>query len=134
MLVRFVHVDSLYRIRDERGLPLEYLTDMIREVEAMEPAQRREGFRHTGDFALFAVGFYPDRLGSRRHFFTPEDYVEMCRRSYGRAAETAGREPSTEILRKLSFDFETCAVGLHWVREYTRDPFYQYMLGQFGLV
>jgi hypothetical protein len=133
MLVRFVHIDSLYRIRDESGLPLEYVTDMIRGVETMEPARRREGFRHAGDFALFVLGFYPERLQSRRRYFAPEDYAEMGRRSYRRAAETEGRDPPAALLRKLSSEFEICAFGLHWVREYTHDAFHQYMLRQFGL-
>lgn len=132
MLVRFVHIDSLYRLRDENGAPLEDLTDMMREAERAEPEKRRESYRHSGDFALFILGFYPERLRSRRSFFTPEDYVEMGRRFYRRAAAAEGQEPPAALLRKLSSEFESCAVGLHWVRAYTHDPFYRYMLQQFG--
>ncbi len=42
--------------------------------------------------------------------------------------------PPAPLLRTLSDRFETCALGLNWVREYTHDPFYQYMLRQFRVI
>ena len=132
MLVRFVHIDSLYRLRDERGIPLRHLVDMAARAEESEPPKRGDAYRHLGDYALFVLGFYPESLAGRRKLVGPDYYAEQGRRSYTRAAEMYLGQPLAPVLRKLSHQFETCALGLHWVREYTHDPFYQYMLRQYG--
>jgi hypothetical protein len=136
MLVRFVHIDELYRLRDEKGLPLEYLAEMMARAEDAAPVERREAFRHLGDFSLFVLGFYPESLlgaARRKKGVDANYYAEQGRRSYRTAAEMEGAVPSTPLLRELSERFEICALGLHWVREYTHDPFYQYMLRQFRI-
>jgi hypothetical protein len=137
MLVRFVHIDELYRLRDEKGAPLEYLVEMLARAERAVPLERRDAYRHVGDFTLFVLGFYPESLqgpARKKKGVDPEYYAEQGRLSYWRAADTGGTYPSAALLRELSARFETCALGLHWVREYTHDPFFQYMLGQFGVV
>jgi hypothetical protein len=137
MLVRFVHIDELYRFRDEKGLPLEYLAEMMARAEQAAPVERRDAFRHIGDFTLFVLGFYPESLmgtAKKKKGVDPDYYAEQGRRSYWLAAEMGGGAPSRALLRELSDRFETCALGLHWVREYTHDPFFQYMLRQFQVV
>lgn len=133
MLVRFVHIDALYRLRDAQGARLEYVVDMIQRAEESDPRRRRDVYRHIGDFTLFMLGFYPEKLRSRRSLVGPDYYAEQGRRSYGCAAAVVGEAPPASLLRRLSEEFEACALGLHWVREYTHDPFYRYMLAQFGL-
>lgn len=137
LLVRFVHIDELYRLRNERGIPLEYVAEMMSHAERAAPLQRRDAFRHIGDYTLFVLGFYPESLegkGRKKKGIDPEYYAEQGRRSYWRAAEMGSGMPSDALLRELSDRFETCAVGLHWVREYTHDPFYQFMFRQFQLI
>lgn len=133
LLVRFVHVDDLYRVRDPKGLPVDTLAEMLIEAESSPPLERRDAYRHIGDFALFVLGFYPESLRGRRKLVGPDYYAEQGRRSYARAAEMGDLVPPSSLLRRLSQEFETCAVGLNWVREYTHDPFYQYVLRQYSL-
>src|SRR3954467_5209063 len=53
MLSRFVHSDSVYRLRGQAGRPLTELADMVIEAEQLPPGgrTRREYYRHIGDFA-----------------------------------------------------------------------------------
>lgn len=134
MLVRFVHIDGLYRLRDENGVPLKYLVDMMAEAEESPPPRNAEAFQHVGDYALFVLGFYPESLSGRRKLVGPDYYAEQGRRSYLLAAELDREAPKGPLLRKLASHFETAGVALHLVRDYTHDPFYQYMLRQFGVM
>lgn len=133
MLVQFVHIDGLYRLRDESGVPVEYLVEMMARAEESPPPRNAEAFQHVGDYALFVLGFYPESLSGRRKLVGPDYYAEQGRRSYLRAAELYRETRAGAFLRKLANHFETAGVALHQVREYTHDPFYQYMLRQFGV-
>jgi hypothetical protein len=130
LLSRFVHIDSIYRLRSGAGKRLEEVADMLMEVEAMPPQGRtsREMHRHIGDFTLFWTGVYPDILKKTRsgpckdHFI---DYCEQGKRSYY-IASTYEDEPykdESTVLRRLSERFELCAFGLTKVRaEWERKP------------
>lgn len=133
MLVRFVHIDGLYHLRDDSGVPLKYLVEMMARAEESPPPRNAEAFQHVGDYALFVLGFYPESLSGRRKLVGPDYYAEQGRRSYLRAAELFRETPAAPFLRKLASQFEATAVALHLVRDYTHDPFYQYMLRQYGL-
>lgn len=133
MLVRFVHIEDLYRIRDENGIPVKYLVDMIVRAEDSAPPASGDAFRHVGDYALFMLGFYPESLSGRRKLVGPDYYAEQGRRSYLRAADILQGSPTAPLLRKLADHFETAGLALNLVRQYTHDPFYQYMLRQFGI-
>ncbi|MGE3316071.1 MAG: hypothetical protein AB7O26_13230, partial [Planctomycetaceae bacterium] len=63
MLVRFVRVESIYRIRDAVGQRLEEVAAMLIEAEQRQSNPRREIYRHIGDFTLFWTGVYPEALG-----------------------------------------------------------------------
>src|SRR5437867_13442875 len=62
LLSRFVHIDTIFRLRSGAGKRLEEVADMLMEVEAMPPEGRtsREMHRHIGDFTLFWTGVYPE--------------------------------------------------------------------------
>src|SRR5262249_34822145 len=64
MLSRFVHIDSVFRLRGTGGRRLEEVAAMLLEAEAMPPEGRtyREVHRHIGDFTLFWTGLYPEAL------------------------------------------------------------------------
>lgn len=49
------------------------------------------------------------------------------------ASEVKSALKTTVVFRKLAGKFERCVLSLNWIREYTADPFYQYMLRQFGI-
>jgi hypothetical protein len=123
LLSRFVHVDSIYRLRNTQGKRLEEVADMLLEAEAMPPEgrTRREVYRHIGDFTLFWTGVYPEALGRLRSVFSKDyfiDYCEQGKRSYF-IASTFEQDPyraEAPVLRRLSEEFELCAYGLNQVR------------------
>src|SRR3954454_18944756 len=61
LLSRFVHYDSIHRLRNAQGDALTELAGMVGEANDLPAGGRtqREFFRHIGDFALFWTGIYP---------------------------------------------------------------------------
>lgn len=121
LLVRFVRMDAIFRVRDPLGRRLEEVAEMMLEAEQREAKPRREIYRHIGDFTLFWVGVYPEALSRlqspdrRDHLL---DYCEQGKRSYRIAAEFDEEpyENEAPILRRLSDEFELCTYGLNRVR------------------
>ncbi len=123
LLSRFVHTDSVYRLRDADGRRLGELTDMVIEAEKLPPEgrTRREYHRHIGDFALFWSGVFPEAI-NRMQVAPVKDhrvnFTALGKRSYFIAstfdAETFRDEAA--VLRRLSEQFELCAYGLREVR------------------
>jgi len=124
MLVDFVHVDRIYRMRNVSG-------ETIREISRLEAeaylgpntdcsARSRLINHYIGDFTLFWAGIYPESLrlprmaADRLHA-----YLMQGKRSYGVASELSREEsePSATLLRRLSDGFEYCVHGLHLVRD-----------------
>jgi hypothetical protein len=133
MLVRFVRVDAVYRIRDAVGQRLEEVAAMLIEAEQRQSNPRREIYRHIGDFTLFWSGVYPEALGKlsgagRDHLL---DYLEQGKRSY-LIASTYEEEPydvEAPILKRLSLEFELCTFGLNrarkaWEQSNTESPWH----------
>jgi hypothetical protein len=126
LLSRFVHIDTIYRLRSVAGKRLEEVADMVMEAEAvpLEGRTSREMHRHIGDFTLFWTGVYPDILKRLKtpickdHFL---NYCEQGKRSYWIASTF--EDEQSPILRRLSERFELCAFGLTKVREeWERKP------------
>jgi hypothetical protein len=123
LLSRFVHVDSIYRLRGAQGKRLEEVVEMLLEAEALPPEgrTRREYHRHVGDFTLFWTGVFPEGAGRLRALLSKDhliDYTEQGKRSYY-IASTFEEDPYREearVLRRLSEQFELCAYGLNQVR------------------
>jgi hypothetical protein len=123
LLSRFIHMDSIYRLRNARGKRLEEVVDMMLEAEALPPQGRtcREVHRHIGDFTLFWTGVYPEALRRLRSAMTKDHFIDYCeqgKRSYY-IASTFEEDPYREeapVLRRLSTEFELCAYGLSQVR------------------
>lgn len=120
LLTRFVHCDAIYKVRDLAGRRLEEVAEMLVEADARIGNPRREVHRHIGDFALFWTGVYPESLKrpgrSLRDRFV--DYCAEGKRSYYIASTLPSDENDTEsdVLKRLSYDFELCAFGLAEVR------------------
>jgi hypothetical protein len=135
LLVRFLHVDQLYRLRDARGRPLADVAEMLisGEAEGVSPELRTLSVqRHIGDYTLFITGVFPESLERLRRdwrrkdsvmvqlgdlvvpFSDPGEYYEEAgRRAYRRAAEI-GRDvglTQAEVFEKLS-EFFRAYVGL----------------------
>ena len=130
LLVEFVHIDSLYRVRDAQGKRLEYLTDMLIELVDQGPIDERETRKHIGDYALFIVGLYPESLTRRRRAVSPEYYIAQGKESYLIVAEMDRSKPTESLFRKLSAHFEYCVTALNIERTVLQDPFYQYLWRQ----
>lgn len=128
LLTRFVHMDAIYPLRDAEGRRLSEIVDMLQEAEALpaEGRTRREVYRHIGDFTLFWAGLFPEALGRLQTGWCKDAFVDYCRqgkRSYylASACEATDRIEETEILVRLSEQFELCAYGLNEMRrELTR--------------
>jgi hypothetical protein len=134
LLVDFIDIENVYRIKDNTGQSLEYVFDILEQAgQAVSPSARREHYRHLGDMTLYNLGLFPEALTYGRRTVSPDYYAEAGRRSYAIVAEME-RSGRTVVFRKLSDQFERCVEGLRWVRLYIRDPFYQYMFREFQII
>lgn len=123
LLSNFIHMNSLYRLRNSQGRPLEQVADMMIEAQTLpeEGRTRREFYRHIGDVTLFWTGVYPEALDRLRSVLCKDHFIDYCaqgKRSYY-IASTFEEEPYRQeapILRRLSEEFEICAYGLNQVR------------------
>jgi len=129
LLTRFVQADALYSVRSVRGWRLREVSDMLVEAEARVGDARREIHLQIGDYTLFWTGVYPEALTTLRaadkkdHFV---DYREQGKRAYYIASTipTERADVDTEVLQRLSHEFEMCMYGLGEVRREweRRDP------------
>lgn len=131
LLVEFVHVDNLYRVRDAQGRRLEHLVDMLVELQEQGSADARETRKHIGDYTLFIAGLYPESLLRRRRAVSPEYYIAQGKEAYLIVAEMDRSKPTESLFRKLSEQFEFCVTALNIEKTALQDPFYQYLLRQF---
>lgn len=121
LLLRFVRLDAVFRIRDAIGRRLEEVAEMMLEAEQRESRPRREVYRHIGDFTLFWSGVYPEALRRLKAADRKDhllDYCEQGKRSYYLASQFEDEPYRDEapVLRRLSQDFELCTYGLNRVR------------------
>jgi hypothetical protein len=134
LLTDFVHVENMYKIKDESGRRLEYLFEILAQASAAMPAAvRRDYYKHLGDLTLFNLGLFPESLTYGHRTVSPDYYAETGRRSYTIVAEMDCSSRTTVVYRKLSDQFERCVMGLNWVKHYINDPFYQYMFREFNV-
>ena len=125
LLTRFLHFDAVYRLRNGAGRPITELAEMVIEADQLPAGgkTRREYYRHIGDFALFWTGLYPealDRLRSRVCKDAMVSYTVQGKRGYlitSRLEEAEHHDQEAGLFRRLSDQFELCAVGLRKVRE-----------------
>lgn len=128
LLLRFIRLEAIYRVRDTVGRRLEDVAEMLLEAEQRQERPQREIYRHIGDFTLFWSGVYPEALSNLQSVDRKDyllDYLEQGKRSYY-IASTFEQEPyqaEAPVLRRLSEEFELCSVGLRHVRkEWERQP------------
>jgi hypothetical protein len=145
VLVDFVHVDRLYRIRDVRGRRVEEVAEMLAEGDLMHRAdsleRERTVHKHIGDYTLFMAGVFPEfvrRLRASKVLIPADaflDYVQVGKRSYRIVSEFPSDFPGgpSPLFRKLSENFELCVFGLGYVRadlDRLRDPRFQAVKGR----
>lgn len=124
MLVDFVHIDQIYRMRTVDGEAIRDLSQVAAHAHlgtcVDETERRRMVNRYIGDFTLFWAGIYPENLHLRRDGIDRLGaYVVQGKRSYGIAGELSSEsiEPPASLLQRLSSEFECCVHGLQLVRE-----------------
>ncbi len=128
LLTDFVHIDSVYKIRNASGQRVEEVAELLMEGDLLHRAasidREREVHRHIGDYTLFMAGLFPEavqRSRATRAIMTKDallDYVKTGKRSYHIVAEfTFGDYGEfAPLYRKLSEQFELCVFGLGYVR------------------
>jgi hypothetical protein len=133
LLVDFAHIENVYGITDAEGLRLRYLVDMLKAAEEVPNGQRKRHYKQIGDYTLFILGMFPESLTYGRRALPHSYYADTGRRSYEVASALEADSQNTVVFRKLADKYERCVLSLNWVREYTHDPFYQFMLRQFSV-
>jgi hypothetical protein len=120
LLASFVPSQAVWRIRDPQGRPVVQVTRMVAEAESAGDDQLRgECHRHVGDYTLFWTGVYPEALARLQDAESPDSlisYQQQGKRSYYLASTLSRGGDRGSILRRLSDQFELCAIGLSRVR------------------
>ena len=139
LLIDFVHVDHLYRIRNSRGKRLEEVGEMLVEsnplLDAASFERERQVRKHIGDYTLFLTGMFPEyvatlpRRGLRLDGLI--DYVKAGKESYRIVGAFDQFEYRREapLFRRLAEQFEYCVHGLNRVKsnlEGLRQEHYQF--------
>ena len=123
LLIEFLHVDDMYRLRNARGRRIYGVGEMLLEAEQWRqvPGVSRECEirKHIGDYTLFMAGLFPESIERKTvidlDYFV--DYIKAGKESYRIAAEYDRCGVRTPLLRKLSQQFEICTLGLNFVKE-----------------
>jgi hypothetical protein len=126
LLIDFVHVDNLYRIRNCRGKRLEEVGEMLVESNPIlgAPSFERERAvrKHIGDYTLFLSGMFPEYVAtlSRRGLRLDSviDYVKAGKESYRIVGsfDQFEYQPVAGLFRRLADEFEYCVYGLNRVK------------------
>lgn len=130
LLIDFVHIDNVYRVRDAHGRRLESLVDLHLESQRGDQPHARATQKHLGDYALFIVGMFPESLQRHRRAVSAEYYIAQGKQAYTTVASIDGLQPSAALFRKLAAHFETCVCALHIEKDWLRDDFYRYLMRQ----
>jgi len=133
LLVEFLWMENIYGMRDETGRRLESLADMLTRAGDASMPEKTDLYKHLGDYSLFMLGMFPEYIARSRRAYSPSWYADTGRIGYHIAGELDKNHWRVQVYRKLSERFDTCVVTLNWVREYSTDPFYQWMFREFGV-
>ena len=122
LLVRFSRMDTMHRVRHIDGRRVTEVVAMVAEAEKRLGEARREVHRHIGDYTLFWTGVYPEALRDLQSSDKSDQFISYCaqgKRAYRIASDIEceeDRQVSSDLLKRLSAQFEMCAYGLREVR------------------
>ena len=122
LLVRFSRIETLHRIRHIDGRRVTEVVAMVAEAEKRLGEARREVHRHIGDYTLFWTGVYPEALRDLQSSDKSDQFISYCaqgKRAYRIASDIEceeSRQGSSDLLKRLSAQFEMCAYGLREIR------------------
>jgi hypothetical protein len=127
LLCEFSESDKLYKIRDEKGHPIEELEAMIRAADPINGTApsfdaERAMRKYIGDYALFVGGMYPEsNIPGARHGQHPSlsELIHAGKESYFIVSQfnIFEYEQEAPLFARLSDAFERCILGLSLVRE-----------------
>jgi len=127
LLCEFSEADKLYRIRDERGRPIEELEAMLRAADPINGTApsfdaERAMRKYIGDYALFVGGMYPEsNIPGARHGTHPSlsELINAGKESYFIVSQfnLFEYEQEAPLFARLADGFERCIMGLALVRE-----------------
>lgn len=127
LLTRFLHSENVYSVRSTRGQRLTQVADMLAEAAQRQGSAKRQLHRHIGDFTLFWTGLYPevaDRMQQTSGKDRLLDYRDQGKKNYLIAStipvdsvtKSKGEPAPSEVLQRLSDQFDICTYGLQEVR------------------
>jgi hypothetical protein len=127
MLTDFCEVESLYKVRDAAGRPLDDVGEMLLESnpiygEAPSFDRERQVRKHIGDFTLFFAGMFPESINHYRlRRQRLENFVDLMRagkESYYIVSKFEHFEYAkvAPLFARLSHEFERCVFGLNLVK------------------
>ncbi len=132
LLLDFMRMEELYRVRDENGQRVDHLSDLlVLAEETADPVGRLDQHKHVGDRTLFMLGLFPESFERGRRPLSAQFYARQGQRSYGIVADLAWIQPRPAPFRRLAESFDQYVQGLNWVKLYLQDPFFQYMFREF---
>jgi hypothetical protein len=123
MLCDFSEAESLYRLRDIKGRPIETLQDMVHASDpvygtAKSFIQEREIRRYIGDYALFLAGMCPEAVEPDSNAQTGRptlaELIRIGKESYHIVSQFNVFEYEREapFFERLAGVFEHCILGL----------------------
>lgn len=125
LLVRFLHTDQIFALKNAEGQRLITVGDMIPEGDVRLNAdsfeRERQVHRHIGDFLLFWNGVFPEFLKQLRVQHGADlicDYTRQGKESYHVVStfDLPPHDGEAPTFRKLSDEFEMYAFALRGVR------------------
>ena len=88
LLIHFIHVSNLYKLKDKEGKSLEYLVDMCEGVSEAPRSHKKVHYQQIGDHTLFMLGMFPESLTRGKRTLS---HSYLCRY---RASELPGCQPT----------------------------------------
>jgi hypothetical protein len=130
LLLRFAHIDNLFRRSRKTNNRLAQAMDLLIEAEGMDGSVLWETKQQIGDVCLF---FCPLSGNLSRRELNPRFYVAQGKAAYAYVAEIDALRSTTIFFRKLHHEFESCVMALHLERDFLQDLASQYIGRQFEI-
>ena len=127
VLTDFCEVESLFKVRDAAGRPLDDVGEMLLEAdpvygEAPSFDRERQVRKHIGDYTLFFSGMFPESINHfrlrRQRVENFVDFIKAGKESYYIVSKFDVWEyaKAAPLFAKLSDKFEECVYGLNQVK------------------
>ena len=125
LLCQFTEEESLYKMRDQRGRPIEKLEEMLWASDpiyggASSFDAERAARKAIGDYTLFVAGMYPEATLSGPHCHPSlGEMIMVGKESYKIVACFNQHEytKDAKLFARLAENFERCVLGLALVRD-----------------